>query len=459
MSLVPRKSRSGVVVYWIVHTWRARRVWERVGTVKRDAEALDKKRKLEIKNATFQPKQSARITVGSFIESWAAGRTSVNAEREMRLLDHHIVNRAGFCEIPMSALRTPDILRLIASLKTSVSDKTGRVLSPKHVANIYGLVRSAMRHARAHEIIYSDPCEPIKAGLTPKGKKAHPIYSVDEIASFLGEAVEPDVRMWNALMFFTGMRTGEVCGRKWSDYDRRSEPMGALDITSQYNDRKLKTDKIRKAPVHQELASALDWWWREGFEFVYGRKPRLDDYIVPHRDRRGEHPHTESSAYKQWLRACAQARVPNRQGKHTGRHTFVTMAQRGGAAKERVRLITHNPKGDMIDQYTQRDWVPLCEAVGSLTNSLRGVSVSLRISVPEEGVEPPPYRAELDTLGNSREKLSSRSTANSRAIVRTEADRSASLRFREQTQALISRELSNRLFRMQSHAWFARRAA
>src|SRR5262249_27958459 len=68
-------------------------------------------------------------------------------------------------------------------------------------------------------------------------------------------------------------------------------------------------EHARKVPVHPALASILDAWWLGGFEFTYCRKPTLDDFIVP-RTRDGL-PHTRSSAYKLWLRACAAADVDN----------------------------------------------------------------------------------------------------------------------------------------------------
>src|SRR5689334_1568428 len=96
------------------------------------------------------------------------------------------------------------------------------------------------------------------------------------------------VFLW--LAFYTGMREGEICGRRWRDWVRDSLPLGALLCTSQYDDRPLKGDdadsgdtRPRVIPVHRELAAVLDDWWNSGWEVVYGRTPTEDDFIYPNR--------------------------------------------------------------------------------------------------------------------------------------------------------------------------------
>jgi hypothetical protein len=75
-------------------------------------------------------------------------------------------------------------------------------------------------------------------------------------------------------------------------------------------------------------------------------------------------PHTRSSAYKAWRRSCARVGVDNL-SLHSTRQTFITIARRQGARKDVLERVTHNAKGDMVDQYTHWDWAPLCEAVGA----------------------------------------------------------------------------------------------
>ena len=87
---------------------------------------------------------------------------------------------------------------------------------------------------------------------------------------------------------------GEICGLRLRSWDSEATPLGCLEIDSQYDGQALKTDsddrvRPRKVPVHPDLARLLKMVDRERFEFVYCRKPRPDDALVPHR---GGEPHT-----------------------------------------------------------------------------------------------------------------------------------------------------------------------
>jgi hypothetical protein len=114
-------------------------------------------------------------------------------------------------------------------------------------------------------------------------------------------------------------------------------------------------------PVHPALAVLLDAWWRDGFELTFGRRPRSSDWIVPRR-RASDRPHTKSSAYKAFQRACELLGIENR-SLHSTRHTMITWTRRGGARADVLEKITHNAAGRIMDQYTHWDWQPLCEAV------------------------------------------------------------------------------------------------
>jgi len=201
-------------------------------------------------------------------------------------------------------------------------------------------------------------------------------YSDAEALALLNcQDIPPDARMFIALAFYTGMREGEICGRRWRDLDTQKEPLWCLRVSTQYEDQPLKTDDAdadhpRDVPVHAELQALLVSWWREGFELVYCRKPTPDDFIIPWRmTGRGRSTpgaaHTRASAYKMWCRACVVAGVAN-VSLHSTRHTFISAARRGGAAKDQVEKITHNAKPqDVLDMYTHQGWTTLCEAVAS----------------------------------------------------------------------------------------------
>lgn len=361
MAIVARKTKRGVT-YWIAFPWNGRRVWERSEGDRRAAERLERQRKREVAEGTYSPApgRSRASTVAEYANVWGAGRTNRDAETERGLLRRHVVPRPiGSKRI--DDVKPQDLLDLVKELQA-----TG--MAPKYVSNIYGVVRTMFRDAHFAQLIPTDPCVlPRNAIKRTRRTERQPYPRADVLALTTDARVDADRRVFAALGFYTGAREGELCGLRWSDYDREAEPLGCLYVSRQYGGTPLKTDRPRKVPVHPELAALLDAWWREGFELVHLRAPTPDDHIVPMRaspkNRHGVRPHhTRSSAYKAFRAACAQAKVTCR-SLHSTRHTMITWARRGGAPPDVLERVTHNAKGAIIDQYTHWDWAPLCDAV------------------------------------------------------------------------------------------------
>lgn len=367
MAVVVRHRKRGAV-YFVCFTWRGKRVWERAGTDRRQADSLHTQRRREVKAGTYNPNAlSKSTTVAQFGKEWADKRLGRNALDEARILDRHVWSHAWFASTPLVDVKPGVIERFVDEVETTVSEKTREKISDKYVANIYGLLSTMFRRAVKLELIPSNPCQLERDRLSREPMKERVVYEPAAIRALVaGEKVHPASRVWNALAFFTGMRRGEVCGRRFKDYNPDAAPLGALRIWSQYNDQPLKTDKKGKrrprvAPVHPVLAEILKWWWTEGFEFVFLRKPTPDDFIVP---TQGGHlaNHTESTAYKMWIRACEAAGVKNLTV-HSTRHTFISIVRSRGADKATSEKVTHNAKGDQVERYTHLEWQALCRVV------------------------------------------------------------------------------------------------
>jgi integrase len=393
MAVVKRK-RVGGVVYWISFTWNGKRVWERAGKDRREAERLESRRLSEVRAGTYQPEGQRRATTfKQWGEGWAERRNNRSAADDVSRLDRFVFTRPWLADLPIADLRPRHIVRLVEELKATTSDATEAVLSPKTVANIYGTVRTLVRDARTAEVLLVDPCVLPRGTFRRKGGKPRDVYSTDEIRTLcFDDRISIRTRVWNAVAFLTGCRQGEVCGLRWRDWDARTEPLGCLTVERQYEGRLLKTEhaegeQTRQVPVHPALAKLLTWWKVEGFELVFCRKPTPDDPIIPSRDGT---PHTKSTAYKAWRHACAKTGVPNKT-LHSSRHTFITLCRRGGARKEVLEKVTHNARGDIVDAYTHWDWAPLCEAVLCLQMcdaNVDRVSQVRGIIVEAPGIEP-----------------------------------------------------------------------
>lgn len=385
MAVVPRKRKNRIVYSVANRLADGSQVWETVGADKRIAERRDGAMKREIKAGTYQATSTPATAVGNYARFWLEARTNRSAETDRAWWRNHISERCSWFEaLRLDDVNTGHVLRLIAELgKPYVRDGVTRTLASKSVFNLHALVATMFRDARIAELMTRNPCELPRGTLNSKPTTRRKPYSVDVVrAMTTDERLAPDQRMMMALLFYTGMREGEACGRRFGDWDPNTEPLGALSVHSQYEDQPLKTEdksgeQSRWVPVHPTLAAMLDEWKREGFEQVFRRKPTERDFIVPCRAapkaagwNRGGKNHSRSSCYKMFQRICKVLDIES-QTLHATRHTFITMARRDGARADVLERVTHNARGEMIDVYTHFEWEPLCEAVACLFSRKR----------------------------------------------------------------------------------------
>lgn len=355
MSVVARKNKRSTS-YWVVTSVKGVKYWERCGTNKREAESLDVQRKREVKEGTFRPDGlTAAVTVASFAAQWLNARKNRNAQNDRRLLELHVLEVKWFAALPMGDVRPKHLLKLIGEIRAS-----GK-LAEKSISLVLDLVRVMFRDAVIGDTLEINPYVVPRGELKRTGKK-RTAYTSSEAAKLLLMPVELSWLAWNHVALYGGLRCGEICGLRWGDWDDSPRPLGALVVERQYDGQPLKTDRPRIVPVHPELKARLIIW-REQWRAIQCREPGPADLIFP---GAGGTALTKSSVYKAWLRGCKAADVANR-SVHSTRHTFITMARRGGAPVELVELVTHNPKGTIIDRYTTRVWEELCGAVLAVT--------------------------------------------------------------------------------------------
>jgi integrase len=382
MGVFGRKRKRGIV-YYASFAWRGRRIQELAGTDKRRAEQLERLRKAQVKAGTYRPETgTAAMTVAVYSEHWGEARRNRSASDDRQRLRDHVVPELG--TVRLDALE-PRHTKQLADMLVS------KKLAAKTVWNVMGAYRTMLRDARLEGLIASDPYV-LPRKYLPRVRATEPeAYRLEEVAALLALPTRPDLAMLCALQLYGGLRQGEACGVRWGDV-REAAPLACLSLERAYDDEPLKTDQRRKVPIHPELARRLKEWRSVGFPLVMRREPREWDPIVP---RRGGKHHTKQSSYKALMRACEAAWI-RFDGTHAARHTFITWARRCGARKEIIERVTHNARGDIVDQYTHWDWVPLCEAVGVLSYARDGHHALHRPgdtpedSGPDGGADGPP---------------------------------------------------------------------
>lgn len=358
MSVIAKKRRKFTTYY--VETWWNGKPWrEPAGRDKREAERLDAQRKREVKAGTFEPKKvetTIERTVLSYSVEWGASRTNTSAGDDRRNLARFTA-LPEFANLHLAEVRPRHVIGALTKLKNgTVSEKT--------LQNAYGTLRTMFRDAHIAELIVTNPCVLPRGFFSSEETKEREAYTRTEVTVLLGHHLIPEpIRVLIALCFLGGMREGEACGRRWRDLDQGPVPLWALDVGTQYGGRALKTKKRRVVPVHPDLQRILEAWGARGFAELTGHAPTPEDFIVPNISPRArvEH-HTKSTFYKAFRRALAATDIPNKT-LHSTRHTMITLGRRGHADKAVLSKVTHNAKGDIVDRYTHRDWLELCEAV------------------------------------------------------------------------------------------------
>lgn len=361
MAVVERKSkraRSGIV-YWVATSWPGGVAWERAGTVRREAEALDAQRKREVKAGTFRPEaRSTRMVVATWAETWLQQRNNRTASDDAARLRTHVLSRGWLAQKPIGDVTLADTMRLLRELQEEFP-----LERQKTVNNIYGVYRTLMRDARIERLVAEDVCTLPRGAKRKAPRRPRRAYSLEVVRALTtDDRLSMAYRVLWGLLFYTGMREGEACGRRWRDWDLSSRPLTALVVDTQYDGEPLKTDNPRRVPVHPTLERMLVEW-REVWELVVCRKPEPDDFIVPNDGPRSDfRNHTKSSAYKAWRRSLERVGFDNH-SLHSTRNTFITWCRRHRADPDALEVVTHNSAGRVIDQYTDWQWEPLCEAV------------------------------------------------------------------------------------------------
>jgi integrase len=361
MAVRGKKLADGGTVWWITFQWKGKPYWLRSGTDEREARREDARIAKERKAGTWRPNAApAKITVRAWFDRYLPTRVNRAADGDRQIVRDHVLTREWFALLPLRDVRPFDVEKLVSEMRSE-----GR-LSEKYISNIFTVVRAGFKRAVFEELRPDDPCAALPPGTIRRGtSKARQPYSRAEARTVLECDKNPlPVRVWLALAFYTGMREGEVCGRRWADWARQATPLGALQVHTQYNDQPLKTDDPDKArpryvPVHPHLAALLQLWWDEGFELQFCRKPTPEDFIVP---TAGLLCHSRSSAYRAFRRALVRAGVPNR-SLHSTRHTFISVVRAETSRHDLVERITHNAAGTTLDRYTHSEWESLCEVI------------------------------------------------------------------------------------------------
>ncbi len=316
---------------------------------------------------------NGELTVAAWSRRWIELRREAGkneADNEAAHLEHHITPLLG--RVRLKDLSASQVLDFVRALPMRVvATGRGERLSSTTVHRIASTLRLCMREAAKRGLIKVSPVQLDASDLPERGSpNVGEGFSEAEVLQLITDTRIPeDRRVLYVLEFLTGMRTGEAAARRWRDWDRSKEPLGALKVETSWStkrqvEKSTKTRVRRVIPVHPTLAATLEAWQATGWERFQGHPPGPDDLMVPAKDGTPRGNSASWAAFQEDLVAVGLA--PQRH--YETRSTFLSLGEEAGADLASLRLLTHPSPRVAADLYRRIRvlWPKLCGAVQAI---------------------------------------------------------------------------------------------
>ncbi|MGN8200536.1 Arm DNA-binding domain-containing protein [Salinisphaera sp. RV14] len=299
-----------------------------------------------------------------FADTWWR-ENEIRWRRHTQLGNRAVLNRhllPAFGDRPIGEITKADVLAFRAEVAQCAGRSGNATLSPKTINNLMGILNMIMTEA-ADRFEFPNPVQNIKR-LRLQRKDIQP-FSMDE-ARLILDTVRSDYKPYYTLRFFTGMRTGELHGLKWSRIDwearqilvRETIDKGIVDYT--------KTDgSQREIAMSSVVYDAL----RAQFE-VTGE----GEYVFVTRD--GTPLDTTNVTQRVWYPLLRYLELAPRRPYHC-RHTAATLWLAAGENPEWIARQMGHTNTEMLFRVYSRYVPNLTRRDGSafdrfVTNAIHG---------------------------------------------------------------------------------------
>lgn len=198
----------------------------------------------------FEP---SRVTVEKWVRAWLKDYVSQNKPTTQKsytsLMEHHIIPHIG--KMKLHSVNVGTMRRLLGQLSTT--------LAPSTVKSVKIAFSSCMTAAVENKLIKENPCHGAKIKKLPKKQ----LVFVDrkDFPAFIAEARKHRYSTAILLMFQTGLRSSEMRGLRWADFD---EQQGKIHVGRQIIEssgvpiiQTPKDDEWREITLTQEMVALL----------------------------------------------------------------------------------------------------------------------------------------------------------------------------------------------------------
>ena len=190
---------------------RRKQVHETVHGTRRDAERLLRQRLQEVEQGSFVSRSD--VTVRQYLENWLETYGQTNLEPSTvrgytEKFHSYIFETIG--GVRLTDLRPEHVDQVYAGMM-------GRGLSAQTVLHTHrALNRALVLAVRSRRISHN----PLSMVTPPRVRKTSPpMWSIDQMRTFLAAAGAEDLREWFELALYTGLRRSEMAGLKWENVD------------------------------------------------------------------------------------------------------------------------------------------------------------------------------------------------------------------------------------------------
>ena len=296
--------------------------------------------------------EKCQMTVGEWLIDWLD-----NYKKHMirpttyrgykNYIETHMIPYIG--KKPITNLRTSDIQRMYNSLKeggrATEHPEDGFALSNSMVRSVHMLLHEALDGAVKERII---PSNPTKGAVIPKTDyKEKTILHETEVERLL-EIAKGHVGWYDFfyLECMTGLRKGEICALKWSDYDELNRKL-SVRKSATYMDGKVtigetKTERSRRKIILPKSVARM---------LSERKKNATSEWIFPSVNDLNK-PMNPQTAYNKLKSLLREAALPDIRF-HDLRHTFATHAASSGVdPKTLSAILGHTDASFTLDTYT-----------------------------------------------------------------------------------------------------------
>ena len=320
-------------------------------TKKRAEKARDELIKdLERKGAAYTSKETLAEFLEQFVKykenSGAIERSTINHYRKQARVICRYIGGTRLSEVGI-----PEVSRWMTQM-------IEEGYAPRSVAKPYGVLRQAMKHAVALDLVTKNPCDFCKP---PKiQRKKMQVLNREERTRMLklAQEAEPEpLALAVELALTTGMRRGEVCGLRWSDLGDGTITVNraiSLDSGTPYIKEPKTQGSRRTIPLTKRLYAVLRAVEKDR-RYVASELgvPFGDPYILgtPDPKSRPYHPTRLTREFKSFCKMNGFDLTF-----HDLRHTFATMMIAGGTDVRTVAsYLGHSNVAMTLNTYAEVD--------------------------------------------------------------------------------------------------------